>query len=89
VVRLNPKDGSHGTYALNVQERLFSRQRSLRGLLRAVDERVLLRKIVAGVSIEEFIRRLDHYLRWYIEERIKMSLGGRSPMEHRRSLKCA
>jgi len=42
----------------------------------------------AGVSIEEFIRRLDHYLRWYNEERIKMSLGGRSPMEYRRSLKC-
>ncbi|HHW26718.1 MAG TPA: IS3 family transposase, partial [Firmicutes bacterium] len=30
----------------------------------------------------------DHYLRWYNEERIKMSLGGRSPMEYRRSLKC-
>lgn len=43
----------------------------------------------AGVSIEEFIRRLDHYLRWYNQERIKMSLGGRSPMEYRRGLKCA
>lgn len=43
----------------------------------------------AGVSIEEFMTRLDGYLHWYNEKRIKMSLGGRSPMEYRRSLKCA
>lgn len=39
-----------------------------------------------GVSIEEFIGRLDSYIHWYNEKRIKMSLGGRSPMEHRQSL---
>ncbi|MBE5942476.1 MAG: hypothetical protein E7264_08070, partial [Lachnospiraceae bacterium] len=26
------------------------------------------------------------YMRWYNEERIKMSLGGMSPLEYRRSL---
>lgn len=40
----------------------------------------------AGVSIEEFVSKLDHYLHWYNEKRIKMSLGSRSPMEYRRSL---
>jgi transposase InsO family protein len=40
----------------------------------------------AGVSIDEFIEILDEYLRWYNEERIKMSLGGKSPLEYRRSL---
>ncbi|MEW6081725.1 MAG: IS3 family transposase [Bacillota bacterium] len=40
----------------------------------------------AGVSIEEFIDRLDSYLHWYNEKRIKISLGGRSPMEYRQSL---
>ncbi len=40
----------------------------------------------AGVSIEEFIEILDRYLRWFYEKRIKISLGGRSPMEYRRSL---
>jgi len=40
----------------------------------------------AGVSIEEFMDRLDRYMHWYNEKRIKMSLGGRSPMEYRQSL---
>lgn len=39
-----------------------------------------------GVSIGEFIDKLDRYLHWYNESRIKMSLGARSPMEYRRSL---
>ena len=40
----------------------------------------------AGVSIEEFMGRLDGYLHWYNEKRIKISLGGRSPVEYRQSL---
>ena len=39
-----------------------------------------------GVSIEEFISRLDAYIHWYNETRIKLSLGGMSPLEYRRSL---
>ncbi len=39
-----------------------------------------------GVSTEAFIKELDSYLRWFYEKRIKVSLGGRSPMEYRRSL---
>ncbi|MDP2871865.1 MAG: IS3 family transposase, partial [Bacillota bacterium] len=39
-----------------------------------------------GVSLEEFMGRLDSYLRWYNEERIKMSLGGKSPIEYRQAL---
>jgi hypothetical protein len=37
-------------------------------------------------TIDEFITELDAYIRWYNEARIKMSLGSRSPMKHRRSL---
>lgn len=40
----------------------------------------------AGVSIEEFMGRLDSYLHWHNEKRIKMSPGGKSPMEYRQSL---
>lgn len=36
-----------------------------------------------GVSIEEFINKLDSYIRWYNEKRIMMSLGGLSPKEYR------
>lgn len=38
------------------------------------------------VSIEEFISEVNEYIIWFREERIKMSLGGISPMEYRRSL---
>lgn len=39
-----------------------------------------------GVTIEEFINRLDTYLHWYNEDRIKESLNWMSPLEYRRSL---
>jgi putative transposase len=39
-----------------------------------------------GVSIDQFIKELDEYLRWYAEKRIKLSPGGMSPLDYRRSL---
>ena len=36
-----------------------------------------------GVSIDDFMSRLDEYIHWYNEKRIKMSLGGLSPLEFR------
>ena len=39
-----------------------------------------------GVSIEEFIDILDEYIHWYAEERIKVSLGGLSPIQYRKKL---
>ena len=38
------------------------------------------------ISIDSFIKELDSYMHWYNEERIKMSLGGMSPLQYRRSL---
>lgn len=38
------------------------------------------------VSIDEFIGILDEYMYWYCEKRIKVSLGGMSPLQYRRSL---
>ena len=40
----------------------------------------------SGVTPEEFMRRLDGYLRYYCEGRMKGSLGWLSPMEYRRRL---
>lgn len=42
-----------------------------------------------STSLEEFVAALDAYIRWYNEARIKMSLGFRSPMEHRKQLAIA
>lgn len=39
-----------------------------------------------NVSIDEFIKILDDYMHWYAEERIKISLGGISPIQYRRQL---
>ena len=38
------------------------------------------------VTIEEFIKILDDYIHWYAEKRIKLSLGGLSPIQYRLSL---
>jgi len=40
----------------------------------------------AGVTIDQFIEQLDTYIRWYAEKRIKISLGGMSPLDYRKSL---
>ncbi len=37
-------------------------------------------------NFDDFVACLDGYIRWYNEARIKVSLGARSPIEHRRSL---
>ena len=42
-----------------------------------------------GVSIAKFLDILNSYLHWYNEQRIKMSLGAMSPLEHWRSLNLA
>ena len=39
-----------------------------------------------GVPIEHFVQHLNRYIKWYNEKRIKISLGGLSPMEYRRNL---
>lgn len=38
------------------------------------------------VTIEQFIDILNEYIKWYAEKRIKLSLGGMSPLDYRRSL---
>lgn len=39
-----------------------------------------------GVTLEEFITILDDYIHWYAEERIKKSIGWRSPVQYRQDL---
>ena len=37
-----------------------------------------------GVTLDELIDRINDYMKWYREKRLKLSLGGLSPMEFRR-----
>ena len=39
-----------------------------------------------STTIEEFVAAVDAYIRWYNDARIKISLGFRSPVEHRSRL---
>ena len=39
-----------------------------------------------SMTIENFIAEVDSYIRWYNAERIKLSLGSRSPLEYRANL---
>jgi transposase InsO family protein len=32
------------------------------------------------VSIDQFINAIDEYMHWYVEKRVKVSLGGLSPL---------
>lgn len=38
------------------------------------------------ISLDEFIRELDEYLQWYNRDRVKESLGFKSPIGYRASL---
>ena len=39
-----------------------------------------------GVSIDKFTSMLDDYMRYYRDDRIKESLGWKSPMQYRKTL---
>jgi len=39
-----------------------------------------------STSIDEFVAALDAYIRWYNDQRIKSSLGFRSPAKYRQNL---
>ena len=39
-----------------------------------------------GVTMEQFIELVNDYIKWYNENRIKLSLGGLSPVEYRAAL---
>ena len=41
-----------------------------------------------GVSPDDFDQELDDYINWYNCKRIKLSLGGLSPIEYRQHLGC-
>ena len=40
-----------------------------------------------GVTLEAFMHEIEEYMLWYRNERIKISLGGMSPMEYRMKMR--
>lgn len=39
-----------------------------------------------NISTDQFIEELNTYIKWYAKKRIKLSLGGKSPLDYRKSL---
>lgn len=39
-----------------------------------------------GITVEQFMEELEAYMHWYAEDRIKLSLGGMSPLQYRKHL---
>lgn len=37
-----------------------------------------------NTTINQFINHLNHYINWYNNQQIKLSLGGLSPLEYRK-----
>ncbi len=56
------------------------------GLFGRIKMEMFYNRSWAGVTMESFLETLDNYLQWYNNKRIKMSLGGRSPVQYRLSL---
>lgn len=56
------------------------------GFFGRLKNEMFYRRSWSGISLEQFMRILDQYIHWYNEKRIKLSLGGMSPIEYRHSL---
>lgn len=57
------------------------------GLFGRIKNEMFYNHVWTDISLGDFIDILDKYLVWYNEKRIKLSLGGKSPIEYRQSLK--
>ncbi len=41
-----------------------------------------------NTTINQFINQLDNYVHWYNHKRIKLTLGGLSPLQYRKKQRC-
>lgn len=56
------------------------------GFFGRIKNEIFYNRTWIGVTMNSFMETLDTYLHWYNTTRIKMSLGGMSPLQYRLSL---
>ena len=56
------------------------------GLFGRIKNEMFYNRNWIGVTMDSFMEKLDKYLQWYNTARIKMTLGGMSPVQYRSSL---
>lgn len=72
--------------ALLAQEHILHEGSLFRGQTSRLKTKLFYPRDWKTITIEQFVREIDAYIRWYNEKRIKLSLGSLSPIEYRRSL---
>lgn len=55
------------------------------GVFERIKNECFYNKDFKGYSLEKFKNYLDKYIHWYNNERIKLNLGGMSPVQYRLS----
>lgn len=58
----------------------------MEGFFRTLKQEFFHHRDWSGVTVERFMEKLDAWLAYYNEERIKLSLGWKSPSQYRRAL---
>ncbi|MBS5570144.1 MAG: IS3 family transposase [Clostridiales bacterium] len=56
------------------------------GFFRRLKNEMFYGRSWSGVSLDSFIQALNDYIHWYNHKRIKLSLGGLSPLKYRHKL---
>ena len=82
-------DQNHGgsqSYPFNVKKGCSPNNAACEGFFGRLKNELFYDRNWNHVSIESFISKLEEYMHWYNEDRIKMSLGGMSPLQYRRGL---
>ena len=86
LARLDQSYGSSAFASIHVQERGSPDNSACEGFFGRMKNEMFYGVSWLNVSIEEFIHTVEDYMVWYREKRIKISLGGLSPLEYRQKL---
>ena len=78
--------GEHGIVSSTSKKGCSSDNSACEGLFGRLKNESFYYRDWSGVSIEEFVERLEAHLCHYNEDRLKESLGWMSPNQYRRSL---
>jgi putative transposase len=86
LARLGLPDGRGRPDKVDVEKGCSLDNEACEGFFGRIKNEMFYGRSWAGVPIDRFADELDSYLRWCSEERIKMSLGAKSPKAYRQSI---
>ena len=78
--------GAYWSYPVHVPKGCSPDNSACEGFLGCLINEIFYGCSWYGVSLDDFIQELNAYIHWYSHKRIKLSLGGLSPLEYRHKL---